>query len=152
MVTPKLADLPVYVRGGTILPLAPLTQSTAEIPNGPLTLRVYPLAPGLNTPGEACAGEVYTDDGHSFNFRQGDFARIHFTCAVAPDGSLLVEAAKQEGRYKPWWHEYRIEAVGWTPTQKTATVDNKSTPLTQTQGRWGITIPANPKGLHIKLQ
>ena len=151
-VAPKLAELPVYVRGGTILPLAPLTQSTAEIPNGPLTLRVYPLASGLNIPGEACAGEVYTDDGHSFNFRQGDFARIHFTCTVAADGSLLVEAAKQEGRYKPWWHEYRIEAVGWNPTQKTATVDNKFTPLTQMEGRWGITIPVNPKGLHIKLQ
>ena len=44
-ITPKLDELPVYVRGGTILPIAPLTQSTAEEPVGPLTLRVFPLAP-----------------------------------------------------------------------------------------------------------
>ena len=31
-VTPKLDQMPVYVRGGTILPIAPLTQSTAEVP------------------------------------------------------------------------------------------------------------------------
>jgi hypothetical protein len=47
IVTPKLEQLPVYVRGGSILPIAPLTQSTAEVPKGPLTLRVFPLALGL---------------------------------------------------------------------------------------------------------
>ncbi len=65
-VTPKLETLPVYVRGGSILRIPPLTQSTAETPQGPLTLRVYPLAAGLNTPGESCQGDVYTDDGHTF--------------------------------------------------------------------------------------
>src|SRR5438067_1522452 len=32
LITPKLADLPVYVREGAILPIAPLTQSTNETP------------------------------------------------------------------------------------------------------------------------
>ena len=41
-VTPELAVLPVYVRGGSIVPMQPLTQSTMEVPKGPLTLRVYP--------------------------------------------------------------------------------------------------------------
>jgi alpha-glucosidase len=87
-ITPKLEDLPVYVRGGSILPIAPLTQSTSEIPRGPLTLRVYPMAPGINTPGESCEGEVYTDDGRTFAFRQGQFARIRFACSMAKDGSI----------------------------------------------------------------
>jgi alpha-glucosidase len=43
-VTPTLEQLPVFIRGGSILPIAPLTQSTSETPAGPLTLRVYPLA------------------------------------------------------------------------------------------------------------
>ena len=42
LVTPTLQDLPVYVRAGSILPIAPLVQSTAETPQGPLTLRVFP--------------------------------------------------------------------------------------------------------------
>ena len=41
---PALDQLPVYVRGGTILPMQPLIQSTEETPVGPLELRVYPGA------------------------------------------------------------------------------------------------------------
>jgi alpha-glucosidase len=147
MVTPTLDQLPVYVRGGSILPIAPLTQSTAELPNGPLTLRVFP--PNNS---EACAGEVYTDDGHSFDFRNGAFARIRFTCSVAADGSLHVEIAKQEGNWRPWWHEYRVEAVSWKPKATRASVDGKNLAITQTGGRWGVTVPANADGMQITLE
>ncbi len=150
-ITPKLEELPVYVRGGSILPIAPLTQSTAELPDGPLTLRVYPLAPGLNTPGEACAGEVYTDDGHTFAYRQGEFARVHFTCSLAPDGSISVVIQKQEGTWKPWWHDLRVEVADWTPKGE-ASVDGHPRPATQQSGHWGITIPANPAGSQITLR
>jgi len=151
-ITPKLEQLPVYVRGGSILPIAPLTQSTAEVPSGPLTLRVYPLAPGLNIPGESCAGEVYVDDGHSFDFRKGVFARIHFSCSVRADGSVNVTVGKQEGTWKPWWHKYRIEMVDWTPKSGRGSVDGSGTLLTQEEGRWGITVPATPGGTSIDLR
>jgi alpha-glucosidase len=147
MVTPTLDQLPVYVRGGSILPIAPLTQSTTEVPNGPLTLRVFPP-----NSGETCAGEVYTDDGHTFDFRNGAFARIHFTCSVAADGSLHVEIAKQEGNWRPWWHEYRVEAVSWKPKATRASVNGKNLAITQAGGRWGVTVPANADGVQITLE
>ena len=146
MVTPTLEHLPVYVRGGSILPIAPLTQSTAEVPVGPLTLRVYPIG------SEACAGEVYTDDGHTFDFRNGAYARIHFTCSVAADGSLQVDIARQEGNWKPWWHSYRVEVMGWKPKIRRASANGKTTVMTQREGRWGATIPANAEGTQIKLE
>ncbi len=146
MVTPTLDQLPVYVRGGSILPIAPLVQSTTEVPNGPLTLRVFPP-----NSGGACAGEVYTDDGHTFDFRNGEFARIRFTCSVA-EGSLHVEIAKQEGNWRPWWHEYHVEAVSWKPKAMRASVNGKNLALTQTGGRWGVTVPANADGVQIKLE
>ena len=164
-ITPTLADLPVYVRGGTILPIAPLTQSTAEIPIGPLTLRVFlpdaagaPPAnnsghsvAGTSAPGnpEACTGEVYTDDGHTFNFRQGKFARIRFTCTSAPDGSIHVQIAQQEGNWTPWWHTYRVEVVGWTPH---LTNTAHSAELSAINGRWGLTVLANPAGQEVTLR
>jgi alpha-glucosidase len=151
-VTPALERLPVYVRGGSILPVAPLTQSTSEVPVGPLTLRVYPLAPGLNTPGETCAGEVYTDDGHTFDFRNGAFARIHFTCSMTADGSMSVAISKQEGTWKPWWTQYRVEVVGWTPKEGKGSIDGSSNALTREGGNWGITIPAKPNGAEIDLR
>ena len=147
MVTPTLDQLPVYVRGGSILPIAPLTQSTSEVPNGPLTLRVF-----LPTRGEACAGEVYTDDGHSFDFRNGEFARVHFTCSVAADGSVHVEIAKQEGNWRPWWHDYRVEVVSRKPKTTRASVNGKRVAITQIGGRWGLTVPANADGVQITLE
>jgi alpha-glucosidase len=152
LVTPTLDQLPVYVRGGSILPIAPLTQNTAEAPNGPLTLRVYPLAPGLNTPGETCEGEVYADDGHTFGYRNGEYARIHIHCALSADGALSVTIGKQAGTWKPWWQAYRIEAVGWSPRQKLGIVDGRSQPLSELDGRWGMTIPANGQECQIQLR
>jgi alpha-glucosidase len=151
MVTPKLDQLPVYVRGGSILPIAPLTQSTAELPKGPLTLRVFPPAANMNIV-EPCVGEVYTDDGHTFAYRNGEFARIRFSCSTAADGSLHVEIARQEGQWKPWWHEYRVEAVGWKPKAHRATIDGKIMPLAQVDGRWGVTVPMRTDGMQIAFE
>ena len=150
LVTPKLEELPVYVRGGSILPLAPLVQSTAEMPHGPLTLRVYPPAAAAQGSGP-CAGEVYTDDGHSFDFKKGAFARVSFTCEADASGGLHVRVNRQQGSWTPWWTEYRVEAVGWTPTAKHASVGAHATPLTQVNGRWGVTVPALAKGFQVDM-
>jgi alpha-glucosidase len=149
-VTPRLNVLPVYVRGGSILPVAPLTQSTAEVPSGPLTLRVY--LPALKQAGEGCAGEVYSDDGHTFAFRQGAYARIQFTCAVAADGSMSVNIGKQEGTWKPWWKTYRIEVVGWAAKQRRATVNGRSVALAEAGGRWGVTVGADGSAQEVELR
>jgi alpha-glucosidase len=149
-VTPRLDQMPVYVRGGTILPIAPLTQSTVEVPKGPLTLRVYLSAAELKLGAQGCDGDVYNDDGESFAFRQGAYARIHFTCAVASDGSVSVTIGNQEGSWKPWWHSYRIELVGWTPRQKQGAVDGKNVPLAEAAGRWGVTVDASAKQIELR--
>ena len=141
MIKPALDQLPVYVRGGSILPIAPLTQSTSETPTGPLTLRVFPLSDRSESSG-GCAGEVYADDGHSLNFQNGEYARIHFDCSVAEDGALTVRIGKQEGNWKPWWHEYRVEVVGISPKVFEATSNNQRLAMSQAKGRWGVVIPA----------
>ncbi len=151
-VTPKLEELPVYVRGGTILPMQALVQSTAETPKGPLTLRVYPLAAGLDAPGERCTGELYADDGHSFNFRKGEYARMALGCELRADGTLRVTVGRQEGSWRPWWREYRVEAVGWQPKSKQATVAGRNVALTEAEGRWGVTAAADPAGVVVELR
>ena len=111
MRTPKLEELPVYVREGAIVPMQALVQSTEETPKGPLTVRVYPVV----SEGAECRGEVYADDGKSFAYRKGVFLRESFTCSVGANGAVTVEMSKREGSYKPWWKEVRVEVVGWTP-------------------------------------
>jgi alpha-glucosidase len=132
MITPRLADLPIYVREGSIIPIAPLTQSTEEKPNGPLTLRVYA--------GKNCHGDLYQDDGTSFDFRRGSYFRRHFSCEEQSDGSLTVSLAAPEGSFKPWWSEVRFEVIGWTPRTKQLTTPSGSTPLAQSNHGWTATV------------
>ncbi len=66
-----LATTPLYTRAGTILPLGPVKQYTAEKVDGPLTLVVYPGADGAFT--------LYEDDGATFNYRRGDWTKIQMT-------------------------------------------------------------------------
>ncbi len=148
LIQPSLEVLPVYVRGGSILPVEPLTQSTEEKPVGPLTLRVYPST----DPALPCAGEVYTDDGHSFAYRKDNYARVHFTCSVAPDGSMAVNVMPQEGSFHPWWTQYRLEIYNWSPKLSTASLGKNSLPLQHNQTSWSVAVPANSRGEVVHLR
>jgi alpha-glucosidase len=143
LVAPKLDELPVYVREGTILPLSPLTQSTAERPNGPLTLRVFP--------GENCAGSVYQDDGSSLDYQKGAYARESFTCAVAADGSVTVSLAQREGSYTPWWSELRLEIVGLTSTSTKASYGGQTLAVSTTPLGRAVTVRDTGKPQTIRF-
>jgi alpha-glucosidase len=104
-VTPALDRLPVFVRAGAILPRQPLVQSTAEAPQGPLTLDIFP--------GDGCRGEIYADDGHSTAYRQHGFLRQTVRCSRTDDG-LAIEFDAREGQFQPWWREIDVHVHGWT--------------------------------------
>jgi alpha-glucosidase len=143
LILPMLAELPVYVREGTILPLAPLTQSTQETPVGPLTLRVYA--------GDDCHGDLYQDDGKTFAFRSGQFLRLHFSCVVKTDGSLAIHLSAREGSFSPWWKQIRIEAFGWTPRLKQATSSDARYGLEKSENAWITTVPESAAGADLIL-
>ena len=63
-----LETVPLYVRAGSILPLGPVKQFTAEKIDGPLSISIYP--------GADAAFLLYEDDGTSFNYRQGEWMGI----------------------------------------------------------------------------
>jgi alpha-glucosidase len=141
VVTPKLESLPVYVRAGSILPIAPLVQSVNETPSGPLTLRVYA--------GNDCAGELYLDDGKSYAYEQGVYLRQKFSCEVSP-GGLRIRVASREGSYLPWWKEIRMEVYGFNP--KTASSNGKAVPVTSRGSGAVFTVADDAKGFDVLLQ
>ncbi len=142
-VKPTLATLPVYVRGGAILPMAPLTQSTDETPSGSLTLRVYA--------GDDCRGELYTDDGHSFAYRSGEFLRMSFACTVAPD-ELRLELSKHTGSYPAWWKDVRVEIYGWQPTRNTVDAAGHSLTLIKEASHIAFSAPDAGTGAVFELR
>ena len=60
--------IPLYVRGGSILPLGPDMQWSDELPGGDLELRIYP--------GRDCEFTLYDDDGVSYGYERGEFSLI----------------------------------------------------------------------------
>jgi len=116
MVDPKLNEMPIYVRAGSIVAHQPVVQHTAEVPNGPLQLRVYP--------GANCAGSVYADDGETFDYTKGEVFRQRFTCEVSSNG-LRVSVGAAEGAYKPWWTSMQVTAYGIDTAPANVTVNGK---------------------------
>lgn len=63
-----LAFSPIFVKAGSILPIAPDMQYTSEKPWDSLTLRVYP--------GEDGDFVLYEDEGDNYNYLDGKFTEI----------------------------------------------------------------------------
>ncbi|GGO91373.1 TIM-barrel domain-containing protein [Stakelama pacifica] len=108
--TPRIDYLPVFVRAGTILPRQPLVQSTAQTPDGPLSLDIYP--------GADCKGTIYADDGVTMGYEKGEFFRQQVRCTQAADGSLTIAFDDPQGRYTPWWKEIAVTVHGWSGNGK----------------------------------
>ncbi len=142
---PELAALPVFVRAGAILPLAPLVQSTDELPKGPLTVRVYA--------GDACAGHLYLDDGTTYDYKNGNTLRMDFHCELIADG-LRVVLGKHEGSYPAWWKQIHIEIYGWLPREHTIRLDgvNIDTGIDSPSGNLALSIPDGGRGAVLELK
>jgi alpha-glucosidase len=100
---PTLAETPLYVRAGAIIPMQPVVQSTNEKPDGPLELRVYM--------GEDCRGTLYQDDGHTFAYKKGEFLRVNFTCRVEPR-DMTITSTLEKNAYQPWWNSTQLKIYG----------------------------------------
>jgi alpha-glucosidase len=103
-ITPEVNALPVFVRAGSILPFAPLVQSTQEKPDGPLTLKVYP--------GDGCEGSLYQDDGISFAYKEKNFLRVKYSCDSGNSG-LRLRVGARAGSFQPWWNEIEVTVFDW---------------------------------------
>jgi alpha-glucosidase len=144
---PTLEALPVYVRGGSILPLQPLVQSTSEKPNGPLALRIYP--------GPDCRGSLYLDDGNSFDYRKGEFLRLQFSCEKTQNG-WKVNISGREGKFAPWWNKIELTLFGWDAGEAEVFVQGKilavAPRLDRQQKSVTTEIPENEKGIGIEIR
>jgi alpha-glucosidase len=115
---PGLAETPLYVRAGAIVPMQPVVQSTNEKPDGPLELRVYP--------GSDCHGTLYQDDGLTFAYQKGNFLRVNFTCQVSP-GSLTITGSVEKNAWQPWWNSTQLKIYGASSEPKEARIGDQVT-------------------------
>jgi len=115
---PALAETPLYVRAGAIVPMQPVVQSTNEKPDGPLELRVYP--------GSDCHGTLYQDDGLTFAYQKGNFLRVNFTCQMSP-GSLTITGSIEKNAWQPWWDSTQLKIYGASSEPKEVRIGDQLT-------------------------
>jgi hypothetical protein len=78
-----LDKIPMWIKSGAVLPLAPKMQYTGEKPWDPITLDIYPAA------GETNSATLYEDDTLTTAYQRGKFRTTQITCS-ADDASKMV--------------------------------------------------------------
>jgi alpha-D-xyloside xylohydrolase len=112
-----LARMPLYVRAGSIVPVGPDIQYTGEKPDAPITLFVFTGADG--------GFDYYEDDGVSYGYERGEFARIPLRYDAANDRLIIgARAGSFEGMpTKRVFHVRWIREGGNAPADLDAKAD-----------------------------
>ena len=105
-----LEKIPAFVRGGAVLPLGNVRQSTSE-PLTELTLRVCPAGESSFT--------VIEDSGDGFGFEQGDVARTEVNVTQTGE-NVRVEVSARAGSFRPSERQIVLEVyVSQSPEKVT---------------------------------
>ena len=86
--------IPMYVRAGSLFPLAPAMQHSDERPWDPITLDLYPHAERV------ARAELYEDDHWSNAYLEGDCRRTAFTAKLDKQkAQILIQIDPSSGPY-----------------------------------------------------
>ena len=92
--------MPIFIKGGAIIPMQPTLQYLKEKPVKEITLRVFP---------EGCSSyDLYEDDGTSMDYQKGIFAITHIESDLK-NNVWVLNINKTNGKYKAQIHKYNVE-------------------------------------------
>jgi alpha-glucosidase len=112
-----LERMPLFVRPGSTVPMGPALQHTGEWPPEVLQLHVYP------GDGESW---LYEDDGHSLDYRAGQFRVTRLACARLAGGGLAL-SREAEGPFDPGYQGFKIRIHGLEAAPHRVLVDGQPT-------------------------
>ncbi|MFB6343512.1 TIM-barrel domain-containing protein [Saccharicrinis sp. FJH62] len=95
----------VKLRGGTILPLGQVVQSTAYFSNDSITLYVCP------DDNMTATGRLYSDAGDGYGYRKGEFACDVFEASATVPGTMTVTVTRQKGDMKFKKRVFRVGVI-----------------------------------------
>ena len=95
--TVPLNRVPAYVRAGSVIPLGPPMQYTAQKPVDPLSVHVYGFAPiDLAGKTRTSAFSLYEDDGLSTAYQSGEFQRTELRFSQT-EGGVRFDVSPESG-------------------------------------------------------
>ncbi len=103
-----LNSIPLFARGGAIVPLQPVRQHTDDSPPDPLILRVFP---GTGR------GWCYLDDGATISYREGAYLREEYA-ADSRRGQARLHLVRRQGEpcFAPRSYVVEFMGVGNSPS------------------------------------
>lgn len=111
-----LSDIPLFVREGSIIPFGPPLQYVMEKPADPIRLYVYT--------GREGEFDLYEDDGTSYSYEKGQFARIPITWT---EKSRILTLGAREGEFPGMLKDRTFEIV-WVSKSRPARLDFTAAP------------------------
>jgi len=97
-----LERMPLYVRAGSIIPMAPVMQYVDECPLEQLRVRIW-MGTGEFT--------FYEDDGHSLEYKTGTFCTTNYRVCTQGE-QTTVDIGPRDGNFVPETRETIVELVG----------------------------------------
>jgi hypothetical protein len=98
--------IPVAVRAGAIIPMAPDMQYTGQKPWDPITLEIFPHG--------SSSFEMYLDDGNSFDYLQGKYTVTTIQCEETAS-AVTLKIDESNKQFTPSVYEARLH-LGCSPT------------------------------------
>jgi alpha-glucosidase (family GH31 glycosyl hydrolase) len=115
-----LETVPMFVRGGAIIPTGPEMKYVGEKPVDPITFAIYPDENG------SASATLYEDDGTSPAYERGVFRRTMVNAKRSGMGYAVSVSAPQ-GSYNPGGRRFNFVIK---PSARTATVSDTGSPRT----------------------
>ena len=135
-VAAPLAQMPLFVRAGAIVPTGPAIQYTGERPDAPVTLEVYTGRSGRFT--------LYEDQGTNRSYLHGEYALVPISFEQA-SGTLTIGARTGSYPGMARAREFRIRCIG----PGTLPGDDFRAPADQLVHYTGKTVRVRcPAGMH----
>lgn len=104
-VSAPLDRIPIYVRGGAIIPTGPVYQYEGQTTADTLTIEAYPL-------GAAGSFTMYEDDGISWAYQSGTFCKTAFSMSGSGD-TFTFGIAARTGSFVPPARKYVLKIHRW---------------------------------------
>jgi len=112
-----LETVPMFVRAGAIIPMAPEMNYTGEKPQDPITFNIYPDDQG------SASMTLYEDDGVSPAYKDAGFRRTMVSVKRVGLGYAVTVAAPQ-GSYNPGSRKFSFVVKSTSRTPRVATAND----------------------------
>ncbi len=142
-VSTPLAYIPVFVRGGCVVPRWPVQQYVGELESPPVTLDIW-WAPELTQ-----LSELYEDEGDGYGYRRGRYMLHRFEYRARLRAFSLHHQVNLHAEQQHRSFELALHALPHTATPE-ASVDGVPLPIVQDANRvFRATLPLNFSELKI---